>query len=112
MRTSKLTRIGGREIDLSNREKVMYPETGFTKANVIDYYREISRYILPHLKDRPITMKRFPDGVKGKFFYEKNAPSFTPSWIKTFTIPHSGRESGIRYILINDLPTLVWSANM
>ena len=112
MRTSQLTRVAGRDLELSNLEKLMYPDAGYTKGNVIDYYREMSRYILPHLKNRPITMKRFPNGVKGEFFYEKNAPSFTPSWIRTFPVPHGGVESDIRYILINDLPTLVWSANM
>ncbi|MGH7847189.1 MAG: non-homologous end-joining DNA ligase [Candidatus Binatia bacterium] len=112
MKATKIVKIAGREVELSNLEKLMYPDAGFTKANVIDYYRKVSRYILPHLKNRPITMKRFPNGVKGEFFYEKNAPSFTPSWIRTFRVPHSGGESAIRYILINDLPTLVWSANM
>jgi bifunctional non-homologous end joining protein LigD len=112
MRTTKITKVAGRELEISNLEKLMYPEAGFTKADVIDYYRQVGRYILPHLKNRPITLKRFPDGVNGEFFYEKNAPSFTPTWIKTFAIPRSSDESEIHYILINDLPTLVWSANM
>jgi len=90
----------------------MYAETGFTKGQVIEYYSGIARYILPHLKDRPITLKRFPDGVGAQHFYEKNAPSFTPHWIKTFRIPRTTEESVINYILINDLPSLVWSANM
>lgn len=90
----------------------MYPGTGFTKGQVIDYYTRVAPYLLPHLKDRPITLKRFPDGIAGEHFYEKDAPSFTPVWVKTFPIPRSGGNSMIDYILINDLPTLVWSANL
>jgi bifunctional non-homologous end joining protein LigD len=105
-------RIAGRDVSLSNLDKVMYPEVGFTKGQVIDYYTQLARYILPHLKDRPITMKRFPNGINGQYFYEKNAPSFTPDWIKTYPIPRTSEKSTINYILINDLPALVWSANM
>jgi bifunctional non-homologous end joining protein LigD len=90
----------------------MYPGSGFTKGEAIDYYARVSEYILPHLKDRPITQKRFPDGVKGKHFYEKNAPSFTPDWIETFPVPRNEGRGLINYILINDLPTLIWSVNM
>jgi bifunctional non-homologous end joining protein LigD len=104
--------IDGTELALSNLQKVMYPETGFTKGDVIEFYRAIGPYILPHLEDRPLTMKRFPDGVAGQHFYEKDAPSFTPAWVKRFRIPRSGERSFIHYILVNDLPTLVWSANM
>ena len=80
-------RVAGRDVVLSNLDKVMYPAVGFTKGQVIDYYTRVARDILPYLKDRPITLKRFSDGIKGDFFYEKNAPSFTPNWIKTFPIP-------------------------
>jgi bifunctional non-homologous end joining protein LigD len=110
--TTSLLRIGNKELALSNLDKVMYPETGFTKGQVIDYYTRVAPYLLPHLKNRPITLKRFPDGVAGEHFYEKDAPSFTPAWIKTFPIARSAGNSMIHYILINDLPTLVWSANM
>ncbi|HEU4345606.1 MAG TPA: non-homologous end-joining DNA ligase [Candidatus Binatia bacterium] len=105
-------KIAGREIDFSNLDKVMYPAVGFTKGQVIDYYIRIAPTILPHLKDRPITLKRFPDGVEGEHFYEKNAPSFTPRWVKTFPISRTSDESVINYILINDAATLAWSANM
>jgi bifunctional non-homologous end joining protein LigD len=105
-------RIAGRDVSLSNLDKVMYPAVGFTKGQVIDYYTRVARYILPHLKGRPITMKRFPDGINGQYFYEKDAPSFTPDWIKTYPIPRSSDKSTINYILITDLPALVWSANM
>ncbi|MCI0607204.1 non-homologous end-joining DNA ligase [bacterium] len=104
--------IAGRTISVSNLDKVMYPETGFTKGEVIDYYIKISPALLPHLKNRPLTMKRYPDGIHGNFFYEKNAPSHTPNWIKT---TYFGRNTGNepnRHILVNDLPTLVWSSNM
>src|SRR5262245_29818641 len=104
--------IAGRDIRVSNLDKVMYPKIGFTKGQVIDYYTQVARFLLPHLKQRPITMKRFPDGVDGKHFYEKDAPSFTPPWVKTFAISRTSSNSMINYILINDLPALVWSANM
>ena len=103
----------GRTIAVSNLDKLLYPGEKFTKAKVIDYCVRISKYLLPHLKDHPVTLKRFPDGVFGQFFYEKDAPAFTPSWIKTFPVPRREIKGGdIRYILINDLPTLVWLANL
>jgi bifunctional non-homologous end joining protein LigD len=105
-------RAAGQDVSVSNLNKVMYPALGFTKGQVIDYYTRVAPYLLPHLKDRPITMKRFPDGINGEYFYEKDAPSFTPKWIKTYPIPRTSEKSMINYILINDLPTLVWSANM
>ena len=105
-------KIGNRRIEVSNLDKVLYPGGKFTKAKVIDYYIRISEY-LPHLKNRPVTLKRFPDGVFGEFFYEKDAPSFTPEWVKTFPVPRrNSKEPDIRYILINDLPTLVWLVNL
>jgi len=103
--------IEGRKIALSNLEKVLYPGNKFSKGRVIDYYTRVAPYMLPHLKDRPITMKRYPDGVRGKFFYEKNAPKFTPEWVKRFQVPRHHHSGAIDYILINDLPTLVWIAN-
>ncbi|TLY34285.1 MAG: ATP-dependent DNA ligase, partial [Nitrospirae bacterium] len=103
--------IDGQKIAISNPEKVLYP-AGFTKAQVIDYYVRVAPFLLPHLHDRPVTLKRYPDGVRGEFFYEKDAPSFTPKWVKTFPVPRKGGGSPIRYILINDLPTLAWTANL
>jgi bifunctional non-homologous end joining protein LigD len=108
----KSVKIGGKVLALSNLDKVFYPNTGFTKGQVIEYYRQVSRYLVPHLKDRPITLNRLPDGVKGQRFYEKNAPSYTPDWVKTFPIAKNSEASMIDYILINDLPTLVWTANL
>jgi bifunctional non-homologous end joining protein LigD len=104
--------IGNKKLALSNLDKVLYPETRFTKGQVIDFYSRVAPYILPHIQNRPITLKRFPDGIGGAHFYEKDAPFFTPAWIKTYPIRRSSSESMINYILINDLPTLVWSANM
>src|ERR1041384_7915963 len=111
-KTEQVT-IGRRRIEVSNLGKLLYPGTRFTKAKVIDYYIQVSKYILPHLKNRPVTLKRFPDGVFGEAFYEKDAPAFTPGWVKTAPVPR--RETpgpDIQYILINDLPTLVWVANL
>jgi bifunctional non-homologous end joining protein LigD len=73
--------IEGRTLTLSKLEKVLYPGSKFTKAHIIDYYARVSRWLLPHLKDRPITLKRFPDGTAGQAFYEKDAPKFTPEWM-------------------------------
>jgi bifunctional non-homologous end joining protein LigD len=110
--TEQLT-VGGRRITVSNLDKVLFPGEKFSKAHVIDYYVRISKYLLPHLRNYPVTLKRFPEGVFGEFFYEKDAPAFTPPWVKTVFVPR--RETpgpDIRYILINDLPTLVWLANL
>src|SRR5690242_5444071 len=105
-------RVDSKTLSVSNLEKVLYPKTGFTKGQVIDYYARVSGYLLPHLKDRPVTMKRYPDGVGGKFFYEKDAPRYTPDWVRTFPVPRRGGGRPIRYILINDRATLVWCANL
>ncbi len=104
--------VGRRRIPVSNLDKLFYPGTRFTKARVIDYYARISKYLRPHLKNRPVTLKRFPEGVFGESFYEKDAPAFTPDWVKTASVPRRETPGAdIRYILINDLPTLVWTAN-
>jgi bifunctional non-homologous end joining protein LigD len=98
--------VEGHELSLSNLDKVMYPEVGFTKGQVIDYYTRVAPVLLPHLRDRPLTMKRYPDGVEGQFFYEKRCPSHAPEWIRR------ERVGKIEYIVCDDLPTLVWLANM
>jgi bifunctional non-homologous end joining protein LigD len=115
MRKSKKEqlKIGNRKIEVSNLGKVLYPGGKFTKGKVIDYYIRISEYLLPHLKNRPVTLKRFPEGVFGDFFYEKDAPAFTPAWVQTVPVPRKETSApAIRYILINDLPTLIWLANL
>ncbi|MGZ5019675.1 MAG: DNA polymerase domain-containing protein, partial [Chthoniobacterales bacterium] len=107
-----MAKIDGRELAFSNLDKVYYPESRFTKGEVIAFYDDIADTILPHLRDRPLTMKRYPEGVAGEHFYEKNAPKHTPSWIKTFPIPREEGGSDINYILCNDRATLLWAANL
>ncbi len=105
--------IAGRMLLVSNLDKVLYPEPGFTKAQVIDYYIRIAPVLLPHLRNRPITLKRYPDGVEGFFFYERQCPSHRPKWVKTATVPSKRREEKqIDYCVMNDLPALVWAANL
>src|SRR6266480_3983029 len=105
-------KVADRKIQVSNLDKVLYPKVGFTKGQVIDYYIRIAPVLLPHLKDRPLTMKRYPDGVEGEFFYEKNCPSHRPSWVKTAKVWSEGNNRTMDYCLGNDLPTLVWAANL
>jgi bifunctional non-homologous end joining protein LigD len=104
--------IQGKQLKLSNLEKVLYPATGFTKQQVIDYYVRIAPAILPHLAGRALTRKRYPNGVDEEFFYEKNAPQHRPEWVKTVPIWSEGNHRTVHYILANDLPTLVWLANL
>lgn len=104
--------IEGRHLKLSNLDKVLYPEAGFTKGQVIDYYVRIAPCLLPHLRGRPLTMKRYPNGVGGMFFYEKNCPTHRPDWVKTTRVWSEGNHRWMDYCLIDDLPTLVWAANL
>ena len=104
--------IGGKRLKLSNLDKVLYPAVGFTKAQVIDYYVRIAPVLLPHLRDRPLTMKRYPDGVDRPYFYEKRCPSHRPKWVQTADIWSDGKQGVIPFCLINDLPSLVWAANL
>jgi bifunctional non-homologous end joining protein LigD len=93
-------------------EKVLFPESGFTKGELIDYYAKIAPAMLPHLEDRPLTMKRYPDGVEKAFFYEKHVPAHAPSWVRTLTVPSAEGEGAVEYAVVSDLPTLVWAANL
>ncbi len=104
--------VQGKQLKLSNLEKVLYPATGFTKQQVIDYYVRIAPAMLPHLAGRALTRKRYPNGVDAEFFYEKNAPQHRPDWVKTAPIWSEGNHRTVHYILANDLPTLVWLANL
>jgi bifunctional non-homologous end joining protein LigD len=104
--------VGGRQVPVSNLNKVFYPGTGFTKAQIIDYYIKVSPVLLPHLKDRPLTLKRYPDGVTGGFFYEKRCPPYRPEWVKTAPVWSDHYETEIHYCLVNDLPSIVWAANL
>jgi bifunctional non-homologous end joining protein LigD len=98
--------VEGRRLSLSNLDKVLYPKAGFTKGEVIDYYTRIAPVLLPHLRERPLTLKRYPNCVEGQHFYEKNCPSHRPEWVRT------ERVDKIAYCICADLPTLVWLANL
>ena len=99
-------------VPISNPDKVLYPEAGFTKTAVVGYYMAVSPFIMPHLSGRPITMKRFPDGVDGPSFYEKDAPRFTPAWVHVAPVPRARGGSPIRYVVIDDRRTLAWVAGI
>jgi bifunctional non-homologous end joining protein LigD len=111
-RTESELKVGGRTLAVSNLGKIFYPKAGFTKGQVIDYYVRVSKWLLPHLKDRPLTLKRYPNGVEGQFFYEKRCPTYRPKWLKTATIWSEGNNDNIDFCLANDLPSLVWAANL
>jgi bifunctional non-homologous end joining protein LigD len=106
--------VGGRRLTLSNLDKVMYPTPHFTKAEVIDYYARIAPVMVPHLAGRPITFVRYPDGVDGKFFFEKNAPSHKPDWIPTASLAGGDRDDAgvINYPRLEEPAALVWAANL
>ena len=106
MTPASYAEIEHKVLKLTNLEKVLYPASGFTKAEVISYYRKIGPTILPHLHDRPVTLRRFPAGVEGESFYEKRCPAHHPGWIRT------GEFQGVGFCLINDLRTLIWVANL
>ncbi len=107
--------VDGRRLALSNLDKVLYPETGFTKGEIIDYYARVAGVLLPHLESRPISFKRYPDGVAGEGFFAKNAPRGTPEWVRTVRLPVPGSSKNretIDYVVIDELPTLIWAANL
>ena len=105
--------IDGRHLRLSNLDKVFWPATGFTKGQMIEYYRRIAGLLLPHLRGRPLTLKRYPDGVDAEFFYEKQCPSHRPPWVATCPIARRGTTGKpIEYCLVDDQASLVWVANL
>ncbi|MGA7835152.1 MAG: non-homologous end-joining DNA ligase [Acidimicrobiales bacterium] len=106
------TEVDGRELTLSNLDKVLYPKTGFTKSQVLDYYTRIADVMIPHLKNRPTTLRRFPNGVEGTSFYEKHAPANQPEWISTIAVPSKSAGQPVEYSVIADRPTLLWAANL
>jgi bifunctional non-homologous end joining protein LigD len=113
--TKVVVQVDDRTLTLSNLDKVLYPETGFTKGEVIDYYTRIAAVLLPHVRERALTFKRYPDGVEGKFFFEKNAPSHTPDWVRRVRLPSPGSTKNrdtIDYAILCDLPSIVWAANL
>jgi bifunctional non-homologous end joining protein LigD len=110
-----MVRVDGRDLELSNLDKVLYPAAGFTKGEVIDYYTRVADVLLPHISDRALTRIRYPNGVDGPFFFEKNAPAGTPDWVRLERLPAPGSGSGrdeLDYVVADDLPTLVWLANL
>ncbi|PTY06688.1 ATP-dependent DNA ligase [Opitutaceae bacterium EW11] len=104
--------VDGRTVQVSNLDKVLYPQSGFTKGDLIDYYIRISPQLIPHLRGRPLTLKRYPDGVDGFFFYEKRCPPHRPNWIHTASVYSHGRGQNMDYCLADDVPSLVWAANL
>lgn len=111
----ELVRVGDRQLRLSNLDKVLFPDTGFTKGEVIEYYHRVAPAMLPHLEGRPVSLKRFPDGTGEPGFFNKNAPSNTPEWLRTVTLdsPHSTKDRDtVRYLLLEEPAALVWTANL
>ena len=107
--------VAGRQLEISNLDKVLYPRAGFTKAEVLDYYTRIAPTLLPHLAGRPLTRTRYPDGVDGISFFEKNAPAGTPDWVRTARLPVPGSSKNrekIDFIVVEELATVVWLANL
>ncbi|MFR0358226.1 non-homologous end-joining DNA ligase [Streptomyces sediminimaris] len=105
-----ITEVEGRRLALSNLEKVLYPATGFTKGEVLHYYATTAAVLLPHLRDRPVSFLRYPDGPDGQLFFTKNVPPGTPDWVTTAEVPRS--EGPARMVLVQDLPSLMWAANL
>jgi bifunctional non-homologous end joining protein LigD len=108
--------VEGQTLTLSNLDKVLYPETGFTKAEVISHYQTVAPAMLPHLADRPATLKRYPEGVDGESFFQKHAPDHRPDWVRTAKVPSTssrGRNAGpVEYVVVDGLPALIWAANL
>ena len=114
MSTPTIVEVEGRTLKLTNLDKILYPATGFTKGQVVDYYVRIAPVLVPHLAGRPLTMKRYPGGVgeEQEFFFEKNAPKHRPDWVKTAPVWSEGNHRTIYFLLANDLSTLTWIANL
>src|SRR6184192_3888551 len=112
MSADQIVEIEGKQLKLTNLDKVFYPSVGFTKGQVIDYYARIAPVLVPHLKNKPLTLKRYPNGVNEPPFFEKNATKHRPDWVKTVPIWSEGNNRDVNYILCNDLATLVWVANL
>lgn len=109
---SSALEVEGRELKLTNLDRVLFPEDGFTKRDLIDYYATVAPVLLPHLHDRPLTMRRFPEGVAADGFWEKHCPSFRPGWVEIAAIESDSAKGTVEYCLVNDLATLVWVANL
>lgn len=112
MPNKSIIEVGGKQLKLSNLDKIFYPSTAFTKGQVIDYYIRIAPVLLPHLKGRPLTLKRYPNGALQKFFYQKECPSSKPDWLRTAPIWSESNQKNTNFCLVEDLPSLIWSANL
>jgi bifunctional non-homologous end joining protein LigD len=114
--TKVAVQVDGRMLTLTNLAKVLYPETGFTKAEVLDYYQRVAPVLLPHIAGRPLTLKRYPEGVDGEAFFQKHVTPHRPDWIRTARIPSEssrGRGAGpVTYLVVDGLPALIWAANL
>ena len=107
------TEIDGRQLSLSNLDKVLYPATGFTKGHVLDYYARIADTMVAHLRDRPVTFKRYPSGVDGPSFFEKHASEHRPDWLRTVEVPSQrGEHETLEYVMVESRPALLWAANL
>jgi bifunctional non-homologous end joining protein LigD len=111
-RTSVEVEVDGRQLRLTNLDKVMYPVPGFTKGQVIDYYTRIAPVLLPHLRDRPLTLKRYPNGVDAGFFYEKQCPKHRPDWVRTEAVWSRHNNADINFCVVDSLATMVWLAQL
>ena len=110
-----IVQVDGRTLTLTNLGKVLYPETGFTKAEVLDYYQRVASVLLPHIADRPVTLKRYPEGVDGEAFFQKHVTAHRPDWIRTARVDSESsraRGTSVTYLVVDDLPTLIWAANL
>ena len=115
VRKTETVTIGGRALALSNQDKVLFPRDGYTKGDLIRYYRTVAPWLVGHLAERPLTLQRYPDGIQGPSFFEKQAPKFTPEWVKTYEADsaYTGAQSKkTTYIVCNDEATLVFCANL
>lgn len=108
---NKLVRVNGNEIKLTNLDKLIWPDERYTKADLIMYYSDISRYLLPHIENRLFVMNRFPDGINNESFYQKNCPDYAPEWVDTFSVRTRSKAEKIDYVVCNNLETLIWLAN-
>ncbi|MGD0215142.1 MAG: non-homologous end-joining DNA ligase [Terriglobales bacterium] len=112
MSTPTIVEVEGRKLKLTNLDKILYPAAGFTKGQIVDFFVRIAPVLVPHLKGRALTMKRYPEGVDHEYFFEKNAPMHRPEWVKTAPIWSESNHRTVNYVLASDLPTLVWIANL
>ncbi|MHB8592709.1 MAG: non-homologous end-joining DNA ligase LigD, partial [Vulcanimicrobiaceae bacterium] len=111
-RSTQTAAVAGRTLTFSNLEKVLWPRDGYTKGDLIAYYRSVARWLIPHLRDRPLTLQRWPDGIDEPSFFEKKAPRFTPDWIPTVSLAADENSRKVAYLLCNDEAALAWCANL